>query len=73
MQGGLSVANTKNWVPTELPKIDIHFDQVPKIEMKLFCLALAKAAERYFEDPQHQAEFEEWRENQRKEEHHVYR
>ena len=53
LQGGLSVANTKSWVPTEPPKIDIHLDEVPAVDMKLFCLALAKAAERYFEDPQH--------------------
>lgn len=53
------MANAKSWVPTEPPKIDIHLDEVPAVDMKLFCLALAKAAERYFEDPQHQAEFEE--------------
>lgn len=52
---------TKLWVPTEPPKIDIHLDAVPAVDMKLFCLAIAKAAERYFEDPKHRAEFEEWK------------
>lgn len=52
---------TKLWVPTEPPKIDIHLDEVPAVDMKLFCLAIAKAAERYFEDPKHRAEFEEWK------------
>lgn len=65
-------AKDKLWWPTEPPEIDLHLDEIPRLEMKLFCLALAKAAERYFEDPQNQAEFEEWQENQRKEARHVY-
>lgn len=54
------MSSTKLWAPTEPPNIDIDLSAVPAVEMKLFCLAVAEAAERYFADPVHRVEFEEW-------------
>ena len=34
--------------------------EIPKLELKLFCLALAEAAERYFSVPEHEAAFHAW-------------
>lgn len=53
--------------------VDLHLDEIPKLEMKLFCLSIAKMCEEYLKDPKHRAECEEWKRTHCKEEHHVYR
>ncbi len=39
-------------------KIDVTL--IPQIELKLFCLDLAEAAERFYEDPANEAAFQRW-------------
>lgn len=34
--------------------------EIPKLELKLFCLALAEAAERFYSIPENEAGFQAW-------------
>lgn len=34
--------------------------EIPKLELKLFCLALAEAATRFYEKPENEAAFQAW-------------
>ncbi|MEG1562852.1 MAG: hypothetical protein RR365_03875 [Bacteroides sp.] len=37
--------------------------EVPKLEMKLFCLSLSEAAERFFSTPENEQKFHTWLKN----------
>lgn len=53
-------AKDKLWRPTEPPEIDLHLDEIPRLEMKLFCLSIAEMCKEYLKDLKHRAECEEW-------------
>lgn len=41
-------------------QVKINPAEVPKLEMKLFCLSLADAAERFFSIPENEQKFQAW-------------
>lgn len=34
--------------------------EIPKLELKLFCLALVEATERFYKDERNEADFQKW-------------
>jgi hypothetical protein len=40
----------------------LDINKVPRVELNTLCRAIYEAAERFFEDPENAADFEEWHE-----------
>ncbi len=47
-----------------MANIRICPSKIPEIETRILCATLVDAVERYFADPKHQQEFEEWKREQ---------
>lgn len=40
--------------------VSLDISKVPRVEMNTLCRAINKAMERFYEDPENEAEFEAW-------------
>jgi hypothetical protein len=43
-----------------MERVKINPAEIPELELRFFCLALAEAAERYFSVPENEAAFQAW-------------
>ena len=50
-----------------MSSITVDFSLMPEIDKRIYGRQFRKIIHKYFEDPAHQAEFEEWKKNRRKE------
>ena len=46
--------------------VRINPEEIPKVELTNLCRAFARAAKKYFEDPENMRKFEEWKKEQRR-------
>lgn len=43
-----------------MDKVNIDVNRIPKVVLGTMCRAIAAGAEKFFEDPKNEAEFQEW-------------
>lgn len=43
-----------------MDQVNIDVNRIPKVQLGVMCRAIAAGAERFFEDPKNEADFQEW-------------